>query len=445
MKNYFENVIGYDDVKLELLKIIDIINNKVKYEKFGTKIPRNLMLFGVPGTGKTLMATDLINAINRKSYIIRKDNEKTAFINHIKNTFIDAKKNAPSIILIDDLDKFENGDSEHRNGESYVTIQSCIDDVKNDDVFVIATVNDKKLLPTSLVREGRFDKQIEVSLSIGEDAEKIIMYYLEDKKIDTSINRNKLVRLFSGKSCAFIETVLNNAGLSAGYNNRKLLNFDDIMYSYADAIKRKIIVSNNIDPDVALKVAYHEAGHALIMHMLQKDALIYCSLTVDEKELKGTTESHSKIDGVYYGEKTLRDNIIMTLGGRAATEIVFGEADLGAEQDMRYVKRQAFKLVENNDFYSIDYNHVAYPFADEPLTEITKNGISYELIKLYNETKKILSENRVILDDIAYSLAQKHYLFYDEIETIVKRHEVNGLSKSIEIPANDRRQKRAAV
>ena len=130
MNNYFEKVIGYDYVKEELAMILDVMNNQEKYSKLGAKIPKNVLLHGVPGVGKTLFANEFIKASGRKSYVIRKDKSNGDFVNYIKSTFGEAKRNEPSIILLDDLDKFANGDLQHQNCEEYVTVQSCIDEAR---------------------------------------------------------------------------------------------------------------------------------------------------------------------------------------------------------------------------------------------------------------------------------------------------------------------------
>lgn len=180
--DYFEQVKGYKEIKKELEHTLDIMVNGEKYCKLGVTTPRGLLLYGVPGVGKTLMANCFIKASGRKMFICRKDKPDGDFVKYIKSTFDEAKNNAPSIVFLDDMDKFANKDRYHKNAEEYVTIQSCIDDVKNYEVFVLATANDIDNLPGSLLRVGRFDKTIYVQNPKGKDAEEIISYYMSKKK-----------------------------------------------------------------------------------------------------------------------------------------------------------------------------------------------------------------------------------------------------------------------
>lgn len=158
----FERVIGYEPIKKVLERLLDMIRKKEKYDKLGTRLPRGMMLCGEPGVGKTLIASSFIEASKLPVFVIRKDKPNGDFVNFIKQTFDEARNNTPSIVFLDDVDKFANEDNMHRDAEEYVTIQSCIDEVKNDDVFVLATANDESKLPNSLLRCGRFDKIINV-------------------------------------------------------------------------------------------------------------------------------------------------------------------------------------------------------------------------------------------------------------------------------------------
>lgn len=179
----FEKVIGYASVKLELERICDLMKNQEKYHKLGVKTPKGLLIYGEPGVGKTLISNCFVEASGRKCFICKKDEPDGDFVKKIKKIFDDAKQNEPSIVLLDDIDKYANEDEKHKNAEEFITVQSCIDDVKNNEVFVLATANDLDNLPNSLLRVGRFDKQIKMYNPTGEDAVAIINYYLNQKKL----------------------------------------------------------------------------------------------------------------------------------------------------------------------------------------------------------------------------------------------------------------------
>ena len=148
----FDRIIGYEAIKKELEQISDVLRNPEEYKKLGVKAPRGLMLYGEPGVGKSLMASALIEASGLKAFTCRKDRPDGEFVNRITATFEAARKEAPSIVFLDDMDKFANGDEDHPDAEEYVTVQSCIDESRDKGVFVLATVNDICCLPRSLRR-----------------------------------------------------------------------------------------------------------------------------------------------------------------------------------------------------------------------------------------------------------------------------------------------------
>ena len=179
----FDQIIGYENIKEELRWYCDILKYPKKYKALGVSGPSGLLLYGEPGVGKSLMAKCFITESGRKTYTIRKHLPNGDFIKEIKSIFDEATANTPSIVFLDDVDKFANCDYNHTDAEEYVTIQACMDECKGKDVFVIATANDENYLPESLRRKGRFDKELEVDIPTLKEAEEIIRFYLKDKKV----------------------------------------------------------------------------------------------------------------------------------------------------------------------------------------------------------------------------------------------------------------------
>ena len=166
----FDAIIGYSAVKKELEQIADVLKNDVPYKRLGVTPPHGLLIHGEPGVGKTLMATALVKASGRKVFICRKDQPNGDFVKAIKNAFDQAASETPSIIFLDDMDKFSNGDERHPDAEEYVTVQSCIDEIRDKEVFVLATANNLRCLPRSLLRAARFHHIIPIDAPHGEDA-----------------------------------------------------------------------------------------------------------------------------------------------------------------------------------------------------------------------------------------------------------------------------------
>ena len=259
-----DKVIGYEHVKRELYRIIDMFHNPEKYRALGVKIPKGVVLSGEPGIGKTLMAKSFMKESGRKEFIIRKDRPDGDFVEHIRKTFDEAAENAPAILLLDDMDKFANDDRYHRNSEEYVTVQTCIDAIKDKDVFVIATCNDTDNLPGSLLRSGRFDKSFEMEFPKGEDAEKIISFYLEGKMVSDDIDVKEIARFCEGHSCADLETIVNEAGIYAGYDNRERMDQNDLKRSCLRMIYHTPEETVPVDEKLLRLRAVHEAGHAVL-------------------------------------------------------------------------------------------------------------------------------------------------------------------------------------
>ena len=177
--NSFNKIIGYENVKNELYQIIDTIKNKEKYEKFGAKLPKGILLYGDPGLGKTMLAEAFIKECNIPYFsFIKNDDDKKCMYN-INNAFKEAKCKGKAIIFFDDLDKFSDKEDDCRDCKIFNNIQKNIDSVKDSDVIILATANDYSKLPTSLTRDGRFDKKIHIKSPNNEDTKKIIKYEKE--------------------------------------------------------------------------------------------------------------------------------------------------------------------------------------------------------------------------------------------------------------------------
>ena len=412
----FEEVIGYEYIKKELYRICDIMQNEAVYKRLGVSIPSGIILDGKPGMGKTLMAKCFINASGRTAYICRKDKPNGDFVNKIKQTFEEAKSKAPSVILLDDLDKFANEDERHIDAEEYVTVQACMDEVKGCNIFVIATTNDLKKLPTSLKRAGRFDCIINIESPGSEDAQKIVAHYIKGKNFVAEVDFQMITRLLNGASCADLETVINEAGIYAGYARKEKIDTEDIIKACMRVIYNEPEFGKPHSEKALKKIAYHEAGHAVVADLLSPNSVNFVSVRRHGGTVGGFT-SYYQDEDYWLDIEEMKNRVKSVLGGKAATEMVFGVVDTGANSDIRRAFDIAERLVDNYCAYGFDSWEKSMN-ASLAVVERKEMRIYAELDQAYNAVKKLLAENRRYLDAIAGALMKKEILTSSDIAGI---------------------------
>ncbi len=413
----FEAIIGYDSIKTELKRIADVLNNAEKYAKLGVTQPNGLLLYGEPGVGKTTMAKCLLSSLDRKVFVCRKTKSDGDFVDEISKTFERAKVEAPSVVFLDDFDKFANDDSNHRDAEEYVAVQSNIDNVKGTRVFVIATANDIGKLPRSLLRAGRFDKSIEIKAPQGDDAKKIIEYYLSQKKFVANVDTCEIARIMNGRSCAELETVINEAGICAGFSGKDKIEMDDIVRACLRVIFDAPECEDRFGEEAKMRIAFHEAGHAVVSEILEEGSVNLVSVDSYGGESGGITSSNQSAD--YMTSSSYMENrIIVLLGGKAATELVFGEADPGAGNDIGRAHSIATRLVDDYAGYGFNYYLSSrYENSGDTLRD-KERAVALEMERYYRMAKKILINNRAFLDNVAAKLKEKRTLLGSEIRAI---------------------------
>lgn len=418
----FDKVIGYEKEKEELYQLCDMAKNPEKYAALGVKLPRGVLLHGVPGVGKTLMATALIEEMgeDRKRYVLRKDKSNEEFVESISKTFQEAKENAPSVIFLDDLDKFAS-DSDSRNPEELIAVQSGIDEVKGGDVFVVATANEIRELPRSLRRAGRFDRILEICPPNRKEAVEIVRHYLKDKKVAADVTAESVARLMDGNSCAALESVLNEAGIYAGYENKPEIGREHIVRAVLRDIFEADESVNEMSAAAKEEVAFHEAGHAVAALTFDSEGVGLISVRPSKSDARGVTQIF-KSENYFGSYDRMHERVIALLAGRAAVELKYGRLDVGAASDLD----RASAIVQR---FIVDYaasgfalfhhdNHDGISSCNQ------EDGITAErsamLARCYEEAKDVLRKNWAFVEKLAAALVERDTLIFEEIAELRK-------------------------
>ena len=420
----FDKIIGYETIKKELMQISDVLKNGEEYKKLGVKSPTGLLLYGPPGVGKTLMANAVIKASGRRAFLCRKDKPNGDFIKAIKKTFRDAAEAAPSVVFLDDMDKFTNGDDRHPDAEEYVTVQSCIDEIKGKEVFVLATVNNIRVLPRSLYRAGRFDRKIEVSNPRGKDAELICAHYIGQKKFVGDMDAESVGRVMEGHSCAELETVINEAGLYAGFERSDEITKDHFMKACLHTVydvPNEVLNGTPEKPDLTDRedqrtlVAYHEAGHATVAEVLNPGSVTLVSAYSRDGGTGGFTSYCSGMTGRGIAENCA--HVCRSLGSVAALEQKFGVIESGTDSDLDMGFKTVWDLVTNNCSSGLILHSNGYDDSEE-LKANQERAVAAEVERYYKKTKEIIAVNHELLDAIAFALSEKGVLTAEDIANI---------------------------
>ena len=418
----FDRIIGYEAIKDEFLQICDMLQNKDAYDALGAKLPQGALLYGEPGLGKTMIANCFIEESGLEAFTIRKNKGNEGFINSITETFKEAKENAPCIVLLDDIDKFANEDSYHRDAEEYVAVQAGIDETRNCGVFVLATVNDIEKLPSSLMRTGRFDRKIEVQRPTNSDAEKIITYYLSDKKVSDSINMEDVSKMISYSSCAELETIINEAAINAAFNKKSSIEMEDIIHAVLRMQYDSPDSYEKISAEELRRIALHEAGHLVVSEALCQGSVGLASIRSNGRASKG---------GFIHNCKELNrkeDAALVALAGKAAVELCYSESSAkGCQYDLRNaarIIREEISSSATRGLSMVDVTPKPYDEASENMNSRIEAVVHSELEKSMLKSREILIKNKKFLDAATKALVEKETLLYSDIRTI---REENGI------------------
>ncbi len=449
VKTTFKDVAGIDEEKKELEEIVDFLKHGEKYMKLGAKIPKGVLLVGPPGTGKTLMAKAVAGEANVPFFSISGSDFVEMFVgvgaSRVRDLFEQAKKHQPCIIFIDEIDAvgrqrgagLGGGHDEREQTLNQLLVEMDGFDV-NTNIIVIAATNRPDILDNALLRPGRFDRQIYINAPDVKGREQILEVHAKNKKLDKDVDLKILAKRTPGFSGADLQNLLNESALLAARKNKSMINMEDVDASIdrvIAGIEKKSRVLTDEDKELT---SYHEVGHALIDKLLPDANELHKVSIIPRGMALGVTWTRPKDESVHVSKAKLLAQITMALGGRAAEEIVYGKdrVSTGASQDLKSVTDTAKKMVtawgmsdklgtvvygknQENVFMGRDFGHQR-DYSEQVAYEIDAE-IKRIIDERYEEAKRLLLENRDMLEAISRELLEKETIEEKEFQEIMDR------------------------
>ncbi len=437
----FKDVAGLKEVKVEVNEVVDFLKSPDKYTRLGAKIPKGVILVGPPGTGKTLLARAVAGEAGVPFYSMSGSEFVEMFVgvgaSRVRDLFKKAKQTAPSIIFIDEIDAIgqargKNQASFQRNDERENTLNQLLAEMDgfstNAGIIVLAATNRGEMLDKALMRPGRFDRQIYIELPTLSERRAIFEVHFKPLKLADDIDLDTLSAQTPGFSGADIANICNEAALIAARQGEESIRMKHF-YNAIDRIVAGLERSSKIISKKEKKIiAYHEAGHATVSWRLPNaDTLLKVSVVPRGKSLGAAW--YLPKENQLHTKSQFMDKICAALGGRAAEEVVFGEVSSGALNDLERVTKQAYMMIS---YYGLDdeLGNISYydstgeyqqalqrPYSEETAKKIDER-VHLLIESAYQQTKKILEENREEMDQLAQQLLDKEVVYKKDLEEI---------------------------
>ena len=451
VKTTFKDVAGIDEEKKELEEIVDFLKNGDKYIKLGARIPKGVLLVGPPGTGKTLMAKAVAGEAGVPFFSISGSDFVEMFVgvgaSRVRDLFEQAKKHQPCIIFIGEIDAVGRQRGAGMGGghdEREQTLNQLLVEMdgfdENTNIIVIAATNRPDILDNALLRPGRFDRQIYINAPDVRGREQILKVHAKNKQLEPEVDLKTLAKRTPGFTGADLQNLLNEAALLAARKNKEKISMGDIDNSIdrvIAGIEKKSKVLTDEDKELT---SYHEVGHALLAKLLKDADELHKVSIIPRGYALGVTWTKPKDEKVHTNKAKLLAQITVSLGGRAAEEIVYGKdrVSTGASQDLINVTNIARKMVtawgmsdrlgnmaygknQENVFMGRDFGHQR-DYSEQVAFEIDEEMKRIVDAK-YEEAKELLSSNRDMLEAIAKELLDKETIDAEEFQDIMNRVE----------------------
>lgn len=441
----FKNVAGLDEEKDELKEIVDFLKSPKKYIQVGARIPKGVLLVGPPGTGKTLLAKAVAGEAGVPFFSISGSDFVEMFVgvgaSRVRDLFDEAKKNAPCIVFIDEIDAVARRRGTGMGGghdEREQTLNQLLVEMDgfgvNEGIIVMAATNRVDILDPAILRPGRFDRKVAVGRPDVKGREEILQVHAKNKPLGDDVDLKQVAQTTAGFTGADLENLMNEAAIGAARENRSFINREDIKRAFIKVGIGTEKKSKVITEKEKRITAYHEAGHAILFHVLPDVGPVYTiSIIPTGTGAAGYTMPLPEKDEMFYTKSQMKQEITVGLAGRAAEEIILEDITTGASQDIKVATKTARAMITRYGF-SESIGMVNYDNDDDEVfigrdlahtrsySENVANRIDDEVKAIidecYKEAKRILLEHKDVLEACAALLMEKERVTREEFEAL---------------------------
>lgn len=449
----FDVVAGADEEKAELAEIVDFLKNPKKYADMGARIPKGVLLVGRPGTGKTLLAKAVAGEAGVPFFSITGSDFVELYVgvgaSRVRDLFAQAKRNAPCIIFIDEIDAVGRHRGAGLGGghdEREQTLNQLLVEMDgfnaNTGIIVMAATNRADILDPALMRSGRFDRQIHVLMPDVKGREAIFRVHARNKKLAADVNPTEIAKLTIGFTGADIENLLNEAALLAVRADRREIVMQDIKDAITKVLMGPEKKSRKMEEKERKLTAYHEAGHAIAAKMLEECDEVSEISIIGRGSAGGYTMTMPVDDRVYSSKQAMLDNLVMGLGGRTAEELIMNDISTGASGDIRHITDLAHVMVTeygmcddigpmylgggDEVFIGMDFS-AKKPFSDIWSAKID-DAVHDMIEQAHERCRKLLEEHIDLLHKVAAALLEREKISGEEFNILCEGGELPPLA-----------------